>query len=325
VRVAAAPGESEASLRVAARYRVPLELDASRRRRSARRTALEVTLRLRVRAGLDALELEVEVDNAARDHRLRLCVAAPFAARRLRVESAFEVAERPIAPPPESFGSKHPSELPIGASPQRRFASVDDGARALTVANRGGGEVEALRCGEGRTQLALTLLRAVGRLSRGDLALRRGDAGPPLETPGAQVPGRHHLEFALRLHPAEEPGWVAEALRFAVPAQALPGRAASAPDAPLADGARLLELDDACVLLSALEPTPEGGARVRVWNASPAPRAVRVQLPAAPPGALQPVDLRDEPESRAGRAEGGVQVLALRPWQLATLRFRPGA
>jgi alpha-mannosidase len=326
VRVAAAPGESEASLRLELRYRVPRTLDASRRRRSARRVPLRAELRLRLRAGLDALELEVDVDNAARDHRLRLRVAAPFAARRLRVESAFEVAERPIAPGPEHFGSKRPSEFPVGAGPQRRFASVDDGERALTVANRGGGEVEALPDGEGRTQVALTLLRAVGWLSRGDLALRPGDAGPPLETPGAQAQGRHHLEFALRLHPAEEAGWIAEALRFAVPARALPGRAAAAADAPLADGARLLELDgDARVLLSALEPTPEGGARIRLWNASDAPRAVRVRLPSASPGALGAVDLRDEPAPGAVRAEGGAQTLALRPWQLASLRYRPGA
>jgi alpha-mannosidase len=325
VRITAEAGEAEASLVLAARYRVPRELDASRRSRSRRSVVLPVELRLRLRAGQDALEVSVELDNTARDHRLRLHVGAPFAAARLRVESAFEVAERPIAPRPEDFGPR-PAELPVGAGPQRRFASIDDGALALTVANRGGGEVEALPGDAGGpTQLALTLLRGVGWLSRPDLALRPGDAGPALPTPGAQVPGRHRLEFALRLHAASEPGWIAEALRFSVPALALPGgsRAAGALGGPVA---RLLEIDDPALLLSACEPVSDGGVRVRLWNASGAARTARVRLAAPGAGPLRPVDLRDEPDPRlSARPEGDAVVLELRPWQLATLRARPGA
>jgi alpha-mannosidase len=316
VRLGVLVGEAEGSLWISARHRVPAALDPSRGRRSARTVALATVLRLRLRAGLDALEIDVDVDNTARDHRLRLLAAAPVAARRLRVESAFEVAERPIEPGPEDFGSRHPAERPVGAGPQRRFASLDDGTWALTASNRGGGEVEALRTGEARGELALTLLRAVGWLSRSDLALRPGDAGPALPTPGAQVPGPHHLEFALRFHPADEPGWIAEALRFANPALALAGRAAAPADAPLGDGARLLELDDPAVLLSALEPLAEGGARVRLWNASGEARRVQVRVPAAP-GPLGAVDLRDE------AVPGDGSDLALRPWQVATLRCRP--
>jgi len=316
VRLGVLAAESEGSLWISARYRVPRGLEPSRDRRSAGAVALDAVLRLRLRAGLDALEIEVDVDNTAQDHRLRLLAAAPFPARRLRVESAFEVAERPIEPGPDDFGSRHPAERPVGAGPQRRFASLDDGAWALTASNRGGGEVEALRAGDSRGELALTLLRAVGWLSRSDLSLRPGDAGPALPTPGGQVPGPHHLEFALRFHPADEPGWIAEALRFASPALAFPGRAAAPPGAPLGDGARLLELDDPAVLLSALEPLAEGGARVRLWNASGETRRVQARLPAAP-GPLQPVDLRDEAVPREG------PDLVLRPWQIATLRWRP--
>jgi alpha-mannosidase len=324
VRVSVEEGESEASLVLAARYRVPRELDASRRSRSRRSVALPVELGLRLRAGQDALEISVELDNTARDHRLRLLVGAPFTASRLRVESAFEVAVRPIAPRPEDFGPR-PAEFPVGAGPQRRFASVDDGELALTVANRGGGEVEALRGADGPTQLALTLLRGVGWLSRPDLALRPGDAGPALPTPGAQVPGRHRLEFAVRLHPVAEPSWIGEALRFAAPALALPG-GSRAPGALGGDGARLLEIDDPALLLSACEPVSDGGVRVRLWNASGDARTARVRLAAPGAGPLRPVDLRDEPDPRLTvRPVGDAVVLELRPWQVATLRARPGA
>jgi hypothetical protein len=318
-RISLAKGEAECAIRIDARYRVPVDLDPGRRKRSARRTVLPARLAIRLREGTDAIELALEVDNTARDHRLRLRVAAPFAARRQRVESAFEIAERPIAPGPDDFG-RHPAERPIGASPQRRFASVDDGRRALTIANRGGGEVEVAWGPGTHTQVFLTVLRAVGWLSRGDLALRPGDAGPALPTPGAQVPGVHRVELGVRLHAVDEPQWIAEALRFAVPALAFPGRASAPAGAPLTDGASLVEIDDAHVLLSALEPHPEGGARVRVWNASPETRRARVRLAAG--ATLAPVDLRDAPKERAIERIGDAVEMTLRPFEVATLLAR---
>ena len=78
------------------------------------------------------------------------------------------------------------------------WATLDDGDSAMTVANRGLAEVDAVPEADGTTSLAVTLLRAVGWLSRGDLRLRPGDAGPGLATPGAfaQAPEDH----PARLH-----------------------------------------------------------------------------------------------------------------------------
>jgi hypothetical protein len=134
------------------------------------------------------------------------------------------------------------------------------------------------------------------------------------------VPGPHRLEFALRLAPAGAADAAAEALRFAAPALALPGRLRATAGAPLRDGSRLVEIDDPAVLLSALEPRAEGGARLRLWNASSRARTVRVRLGGEGAGALRPVDLRDAPDPRTpARADGDALVLELRPWQLASL------
>lgn len=320
VRLTVAAGEAEASVRIAARYRVPRGLAPGREARSGRSLALPVTLILRLAPGVDRLEVEVEVENTARDHRLRLLAAAPFAARRLRVESAFELAERPIAPAPDAFGSRRPAELPVGAGPMRRFASIDDGSFALTASSRGGGEVEAVPGSDGRTRLALTLLRAVGWLSRGDLALRPGDAGPPLPTPGAQVLGAHRLAFALRLHRADAPGFAAAALRHAVPALAFPGGRPSG--CALAGAARLVEIDDPDVEVTAIEPREDGSARLRVLNAAARARSVVLRLPAGTV-CTGLVDLADRADSATPlrRADAGVLEISLRPWQLATLRL----
>jgi alpha-mannosidase len=48
-----------------------------------------------------------------------------------------------------------------------------------------------------RGDLAVTLLRAVGALSRDDLPTRRGHAGWPVATPGAQCLGAERLQLAL--------------------------------------------------------------------------------------------------------------------------------
>src|SRR5207247_10924062 len=48
-----------------------------------------------------------------------------------------------------------------------------------------------------RGDLLLTLLRAVGEMSRGDLPTRPGHAGWPTSTPLAQCPGRTRVELAV--------------------------------------------------------------------------------------------------------------------------------
>jgi len=312
----------EVALQLDLVYRVPESLAPGRSGRSARRVALPVRLMLRLPAGLDRLDVEATLDNTARDHRLRLHCRAPFGAARLEVESAFEVAERPIAPAPGSFGSERPSELPIGAGPQRRFATlVGPGGLALTVANRGLAEVEALPGqGERGGELAVTLLRAVGWLSRGDLQLRPGPAGPVLRTPGAQVPGAHRAELSLRLHPAGDPRRAAEAHAFAAPPLAFTVGAGG--EGPLGDGARLVEVDDPHLEVSAIEPRDDGAVDVRIVNLSPEARTARVRWRGAPGHRLAPVDLAGRPLG-AGQTQEGVADavdLALGPWRIGTLR-----
>jgi len=46
----------------------------------------------------------------------------------------------------------------------------------------------------------LTLLRSVGWLSRDDLPVRQGHAGPALETPGGQVIGKWIYDYAIIPH-----------------------------------------------------------------------------------------------------------------------------
>jgi alpha-mannosidase len=320
VRVRLLPAsEAEVSLVLDLEHRVPAALGPRRDARSARRVRLRSRLLLRLACGSPRVALELDVDNTARDHRLRVHVRAPFAATRFEVESAFEVARRPIAPQPGDFGSERPAEFPIGATPQRGFATLADGARALSVANRGCAEVEAVPEEDGRTSLALTVLRAVGWLSRGDLALRPGHAGPALETPGAQAPGAQRVELGFWLHADGDRERVADAHRFAAPAWLFPADGDA--DAPLRDGARLLEIDDPAVVVSAIEPRVQSSTLVRLYNASDAARRIAVRWRGPGARRLAPVDLAGHALALDGfrAGEGASATLALRPWQIVTL------
>jgi hypothetical protein len=188
------------------------------------------------------------------------------------------------------------------------------------VANRGSPEVDAVPEADGTTSLAVTLLRAVGWLSRGDLRLRPGDAGPSLATPGAQVPGLHRAELSIRLHPVDSVERVAEAHRFANPARAWIGGGPIG--APLADGDRLVEIDDPAVVVSAIEPRSDGRPLLRLYNASAQARTVALRWNGSGARAIEPVDLieRRVPGGPAD-TEGTRATLSLRPWEIATLRI----
>jgi alpha-mannosidase len=307
---------AEASIEVRLRMRVPRELSADRASRSARTVALPVTLTLRLAQGLDRIDVDVEVDNTARDHRLRVAFRAPFGARHFEVESALEVVERPIAPKPGDFGHESPAEFPTGATPHRTFATLIGADQALTLANRGSPEVEVIP-GDGEAQLASTLVRSVGWLSRGDLSMRPMHAGPPMATPGAQSLGRLRAEFSLRLHAVGDATRAAHAHAFAHPPLAF--RADGSRDdsqEKIRDGDRLLEVDDPCIAISALEPQADGSICARVVNLSHEKRAFELRWNSGKPAALTRVDLSQRP---LGPGEA-----SLAPWQIASYRVDPG-
>lgn len=136
----------------------------------------------------------VELDNVCRDHRLRAWFPLPKPASSSHAECAFAVVERGL----DAEGG--PTERALPTYPSRRFVR----AGGLTLAHEGLLEYELVDLrggGDDRRAgaLALTLLRATGRLSRGPMTNRPLPAGPVIATEGAQVPGRQRLRYALHV------------------------------------------------------------------------------------------------------------------------------
>lgn len=172
----------------------PESLSEDRKARSQRLTTLRLTSRVTLAAGVRRVDVQTTVENHARDHRLRVHFPAPFAVDAADYDGHFAIVRRKIGLP--AFDETW-AEHPRPEAPQRAFTLIDDGRQGLLIANRGLREVEVLRSETGGTEIALTLLRCVGWLSRDDYPERLGHAGPGLETPGAQLQGTWTFDYAI--------------------------------------------------------------------------------------------------------------------------------
>ena len=143
-----------------------------------------------VHAGEPFARLILDLDNRARDRRLRavfptglageVCLAgAPFTRERRHA------LEEPI--------TGYAAERPVGTFPAHRFAGAARGERGIALLAPGHFEGEWLDGGE----LAITLLRSIGRLSRDDLRERPGHAGWPTDIPAAQCIGDDRSEWII--------------------------------------------------------------------------------------------------------------------------------
>jgi len=155
-----------------------------------------VSIEATLDAGSPRVVFGVGLDNGARDHRLRLLF--PTGASHVttaRADTAFDVVSRPARVPVPATVK---NESPVSSAPMISVVDAGDDAAGATVIAKGLMEYEIV--GE-PAAIALTLLRAVGDLSRSDLATRpSGHAGPPVATPAAQCMGPHRFEMALEPH-----------------------------------------------------------------------------------------------------------------------------
>ncbi|HXQ28791.1 MAG TPA: glycoside hydrolase family 38 C-terminal domain-containing protein [Gemmatimonadales bacterium] len=153
----------------------------------AGRVAVRLTLALH--ADSPVLRGVLELDNQAVNHRLR----ARFSTGVPGVPASVGAPFGAIARPAPTALRDYPMETPVQTAPAHRFAAVARARRGLAVLAPGFFEYECTSQGD----LLVTLLRAVGELSRPDLPTRPGHAGWPTPTPLAQCLGPTRIEFGV--------------------------------------------------------------------------------------------------------------------------------
>lgn len=272
-------GTVRLSLEVVQTYRVPAGLGANRTQRGEPAVELPLLTRATLFPGARRVDFETTVVNQANDHRLRVLFPAPIQVDTFAAESHFDIIERAIDLPSDTATWV---EQPAATRPQRTWAGAGDGTIGLLLANRGLPEVEVRRSTVG-VELALTLLRCVGWLSRDDLACRRGHAGPPYATPEAQCHGTYTFHYALVPHGADRRPAEREAHAFATPLRAI---ATGAHSGTLSPAISFVRIEPAALVLSAIKPAEDGrGMIVRAWNSSDEDVAASVTFWATPDAA----------------------------------------
>ncbi|MBU6365485.1 MAG: hypothetical protein KJT01_04690 [Gemmatimonadetes bacterium] len=195
-----------------------LEDAAPRRAGARRRGGVRAVTELAVEVGSPLLRCRVVVRNRRRNHRLRLVWGVDVHGGPVVADAALGPVERePVAPPP------HAREAVPDGMPLHRWVSTAAGHRGAALFSDGLAEAMVA---PGR--LGVTLLRAVGELSRATLPERPGHAGWPCATPLAQAQGRYGALVALWLHGPHTPALWPELARLAedllVPLEGTPWR-----------------------------------------------------------------------------------------------------
>jgi hypothetical protein len=296
-------GPVRARVQIDADYTWPAYAHGDARSCSARSdetVAVTVRTTLELRADERFLRVTHDFDNRARDHRLRAHFPLPARVDGSDAECAFTVVHRGLS------AEGGISEYGLPTFPSRRFVDASDGDAGLAIVHDGLLEYEVVN--EGR-ELALTLLRSVGYLSRSEPSMRPNPAGPTIEVRGAQMPGAQRAEYAVLLHGGDwrAAGCYAAADAFLVPFErARAGGGGSTP----ARGAAL-RVDGAEV--SAVLRSP-GGIVVRVFRTDPGAGPVAIEHDGTPARGWI-IDLQGRP---VAPFEGDVH---LRPWEICTLQL----
>lgn len=271
-----------ATVTVTTHARLPVGLREDRLARDSATVDCALRIAISLDRAAEHVDVDLEIDNAARDHRLRADFATATGTLTHHAGAAFALLERPnrvpVRPgwvePPTAERCLHDIVVVSGAT--RGLAVGVDGLRDYAVAGDGG-------------RISITLLRAMGWLSRGDLRERRGHAGPGLETPSAQLPGTRRFRYTV-IPLVRERGLAAAARGVR--------EWLSPPWVGRGDGERrtyltlTTEPPDAVAQLTALRAGPLGSLVVRIASLTGRPAEVSLRSDRLI-GAARPVDLRE--------------------------------
>jgi mannosylglycerate hydrolase len=311
-------------IEIALHMRLPAGLTFNRKARSKKTVIVPIHTRLVLYQGIPRLDIYTTIDHLgtdgkarALDHRLRVHFPAPFAVREADYDGHFEIVHRKLGVP--DFDQSW-VEYPRPEKPQRLFTAISGDDSGLAIANQGLPEIEVFTNPSGNSELALTLLRCTGWLSRDDLANRRGHAGPALATPGAQMAGR--FTFAYSIIPFLNGTSLAEVYAQAAAFNA-PLRAQVEPLHPgtLPGICSLIRSEPVEFVLSAIKLCDDGSGWIaRGYNLGAAPLQARL-VPWMPFAHAERVTLSEQPLSSLDPARDGSVAFPVRGHEIVTIKF----
>lgn len=185
-------GSFRSGMTVEFSYDCPAEYDFAKDERSAETVKNEMSVRLTLDKESPVISVGYRIRNRAKDHRIRLLFKTGADGGRLLTDSPFDCAERfPLESCDKTDSDTHHAST---------FASLECGDSALTLFTEGQHELARTDGG-----LALTVLRATGRINR-DAVTFRPVGGAQWNAPENEclrtVEGRVGLKLAPPVPPA---------------------------------------------------------------------------------------------------------------------------
>jgi alpha-mannosidase len=279
--------------------------------------SVEVRAVLTLHADSPVLRCTLEVTNAARDHRLRLRIPAGASGPAVAAGGPFGTVVRRRT---GVESGRYVHETPVCTAPAHRFVVAAGGGSRLAVLAPGFFEYEHTAAGD----ILVTLLRAVGQLSRDDLATRPGHAGWPAATPMAQCLGLDRLQLALCPFTTASPSGAAGLMEVwedvFLPPRAIWLRQAIGLSLPEVD----VWLRGEGLVFSACKPAVHGnGVILRCYNDAERPTTGRWRLTPAVRDAYR-VRADESSGTRVPLADGGHEIpFEAGPREVVTFRVLP--
>ncbi len=245
---------------------------------------ITVDLTIAIEADKPYVLLDVAGVNRRTNHRLRIGIATGIATPVVRADAAFGPVQRlampndtPASTTEAQYAQSQVSEIPPATMPLHRWVSACSGDGGVAVISDGLAECEVNCDG-----IHVTLVRAIGELSRNDLPERPGHAGWPAPVPDAQSQGNFGAQLAVLAHG----GWsdaVLSEIEVAADDVLLPLAGESFRLAPVAPG-RIegVALSGTALRMQALLPAQDGdGVIMRIVNLSESVQRGKMEIPYA--------------------------------------------
>lgn len=280
----------------------PRSLTADASGRTERTVATEVATTLELRADEPFVRVGVTFDNDSTDHRIRFHIPLPAPVTNSFAEGQFAVVERGL-----DVEGGH-GEVPLPTFPAVGFVSVDGCSVLLDQVT----EYEVI---DGR-EIALTILRSFGLISRNANPYREDPAGPEVPIPAAQLLGERSFRFALMPHAG---GWstagaLTAAERYRHPFLVVRG---TGPSEAHEEAVPALRIDGPGVVLSSLRRRGDW-LELRVVNETPHPRTATMVMSGEE---ARRADLLGRPGDPLPLDADGLAI-DLGPWQIETVQVR---
>ncbi len=279
-------------------YPWPVGLRDQGSSRAAETAATLVRTTVELRAGEPFVRLRIDFDNQSRDHRVRFHIPLAQPSDRSWTEGQFAIVERGL-----TMEGGH-GEHPLPTFPAHGLAAADGVVALLDHLT----EMELV---DGR-ELALTLLRSTGLISRDMHPWRAEPAGPVIAAPGGQGIGPRTVTFALLPHRGPPSPDVLECLE-AYRGPFVVERGTGSSQEPPVDAAGLAIEGDGVVLTSLRRH--DGGLELRLVNETGDPRQATITGPFTE---ARLATLLGEPRAAQAVRDGSL-TLALAPWEIVTV------